>query len=384
MAFLAGCQGQEEPAAAPETTTTSAAAASGVDVAQLEPGNYPTQPQAKPAPSAQAAVVVEAQRMAEFVVGPWEVDPSLVAQSPFGTLVIKNAEDVDKVAVAPTSEVAAARKFINGFGTSRNNDADSLTSLQNMVLRFPTQADAEAAAYEIHTQLTAFGNATAMQALPIPGHEGTFASRTTLEDDRIAITSFTAHGPYLLYQEARSPESAEAGVALVARTLDLQKGRIDGFTPVSPDEFATMDLDPTNLMVRTLPADGAVVTRGVYGPYGILHFQGSPIRASEFYTDAGVDAAAVSKTWVYQTRDEAAAKQLADNIAALVTDAQPGPSVPGMPEAKCFVNEVTAPVAGRNYRCVGTAGRWTITSGSQQDFDATQQLAAQYLLLVGT
>src|SRR5262245_25167384 len=57
-----------------------------IDVDQFDVGPYPTQPR-EPlgvAGDPAAGVVLEAKRMANNVIGPWEVDPDLKASFAFG------------------------------------------------------------------------------------------------------------------------------------------------------------------------------------------------------------------------------------------------------------------------------------------------------------
>lgn len=65
-----------------------------VDPTLLDTGTYPT----KPRPALGIAgtplkgAIVEAQRMANYVVGPWEVDPALKARHPIGAFVLDSTE----------------------------------------------------------------------------------------------------------------------------------------------------------------------------------------------------------------------------------------------------------------------------------------------------
>jgi hypothetical protein len=231
--------------------------------------------------------------------------------------------------------------------------------------------------------LPAVPGASPLRPVPIGGHPDANAVQSTLSDGTFIVASFTAHGPYVLYQYARAQESLDVATALVATTLDLQTGRIDGFKPADPAQFATMALDPSGLIARTIPAPKPTVNMGVFGARGILHFQTDPILASQVYSAAGLDAASVGKTTVYQTKDPGAAAELATKIAGIIGNgAQPGPIVPGLPAAKCVASTDTNPVIDR-YSCVASAERWVIIASSQQERDVTQQIAAQYLMLVG-
>jgi hypothetical protein len=230
-------------------------------------------------------------------------------------------------------------------------------------MRFPTPADAAA---DFAAQLSAIPGASPPQPVKIAGHPEANATQSTLSDGTFTVTSTTAHGPYVLYQYARAQENLDVATALVAKTLNLQAGRIDGFTPTDPAQFASMALDPTGLLVKTIPAPKPTVNRGVYGARAILHFQVDPVLAGRFYSAAGLDAASIGKTQVFQTKDRAAAVELAANIAGIFGNgAQPGPAVPGMPTAGCFLAAGANPLMDR-YRCVASAERWTITASSHQ------------------
>jgi hypothetical protein len=101
--------------------------------------------------------VLEAHRIAEYVVAPWEVDPALHA---FGGLIdtalsgpMATAQMIadNGVLEAPLAEVAGAHGFISGFSTARVTTQTGPESggLINAVLRFPDPAAAAAAASEM-------------------------------------------------------------------------------------------------------------------------------------------------------------------------------------------------------------------------------------------
>jgi hypothetical protein len=379
---LVGCSTQVTGAAVKDP----AVKAGDIDTALLQPGNYPTSPLPASKASAETAAIVDAQQLADFVVGPWEADPALVKPNPTGTLVIKNAEALELLLLAPATQIAAAHQFINGFSTDRITGSDQTghgKGLGNIVMRFPTADDATAAAADFAAQLPSVPGASPLQPIPIGGHPEAKAVQSTLSDGTFTVASFTVQGPYVLYQYARAQESLDVATALVAATLDLQTGRIDGFKPTDPAQFATMTVDPSGLVAKTIPAPKPTVNVGVYGARGILHFQIDPILAGRLYSAAGLDAASVGKTKVYQTKDPGAATELATKLAGIIGNgAPPEPAVPGLPAAKCVTSTDTNPLIDR-YSCVTSAGRWVITASSQQDRDVTQQIAAQYLMLVG-
>ncbi|OLO98644.1 hypothetical protein BVU76_29805 [Mycolicibacterium porcinum] len=370
----AGCSTVIDGAAVKDPT----AAADAVNTALLQPGNYPTVPFPPTPPSARAGAIADAHGLADHVVVPWEVDPALT--EPIATAVGPGiaAPFLNLVLRAPGPDIAAAHGFINAFASSRaeTGPMERRRQLINVVMRFDSDQDAAAVANDAHQQMEPPLGASPQEPVNVAGHPEALAMKAT-NGDGTFVMSFTAHGPYVLFQESKAPDAA-AAENLVAKTLDMQLPAIDSFTLTDPAQFATMDTDPTHLWARTLQTGKAIPAMGVYGQGGVLHYMQPEQR--QWLEAAGVDAVSLGMAnRVYQTRDAAAALGLADNIAkGLGEDAKPGPSVPGMPSARCF----TGPNAGPT-TCVATADRWAILTASQQARDAAQQLAAQYLMLVG-
>lgn len=364
-----------------EAVKDPAVAADAVNTALLRPGNYDTTPYPAPKPEVNGARQVDAQRLSNHVTGPWEVDPAFTEPLMASIGPALSDKGVDHAMGAPAGQIAVEHGFINGFVTSRANtlEADKpRTSLTNMVLRFPAAEDAAAfatAAHEIPSFLTNPEPAT------IPGHPEALAQRG-LYDSSTEVVSFAAHGPYVLYQTARTNEE-RSPEEVVAKTLDLQIPAIDAFKPTDPAQFPTMELDPTHLIARTLRIDKPTTMQGVYGWHGFLHYDHPSL--AEPLEAAGVDAVSIgqSQMYVFQTRDASAAEELAAKLAeSLGKDAKPSDAVPGMPTAKCF-DAADASLLMLRASCVVAADRWVLQSSSQQPRDAAQQLAAQYLMLVG-
>ncbi|WP_029110504.1 hypothetical protein [Mycobacterium sp. URHD0025] len=364
-----------------EAVKDPAVAADAVNTALLRPGNYDTTPYPAPKMSVPGAKHVEAQRMADHVIGPWEVDPALTEPLLPMIGVALSDKGIDHVIGAPAGQIAVDHGFVNGFVTGRTNTLKGdvpQTALINMVLRFPTADDAAAVAGAAHEQTPT--GITTPEPVTIAGHPEALAIRGPV-DGGVRVISFTAHGSYVLYQNANTPDG-RAPEDLVARTLDLQIPAIDAFKATEPAQFPTMELDPTHLIARTLRDGEPNTMMGVYGRHGIMHFE-SPDLAPLLET-AGVEAVSRGQsTTVFQARDAAAAKELAAKMAeSLSKGAEPSEAVPGMPTAKCF-DSAKASIVVLRAVCVVAADRWVLRSASQQPRDAAQQLAAQYLMLVG-
>jgi hypothetical protein len=116
--------------------TNDVAPGGAVDVALLDVGNYPTKP-SPPLGSAgtvEIGAIVEGQRMANYVTGPWEVDSSLIRSYANSAVVLKNAAALKFVLPEALAAPASRRDFVAGFYTARE-DVDR-KMLQNAVLRF--------------------------------------------------------------------------------------------------------------------------------------------------------------------------------------------------------------------------------------------------------
>ncbi len=368
-------------------------------VALMDTGKYPTAAghPVGAAGSHAAGALLEAQRMAEFVVGPWEVNAKLSRPN---FLAIRAAPDVQllhEVLPQPLLDVASAHGVITAFVTSRASDDYQVPlALTNLVMRFPDAAAATAAATEMATKTGARSDPP-RTPVALHGQSDALATAHDYLDDRVAIDSFTAHGPYLLYQGAQSKKSDVPDIASEAQSsiellLTRQEGLIDQFSATDPVKLADLPLDPTGkLLARTLStSDGdAGFVVGVWPPHGWLHFEDDPISAAARYAAAGVEVVAKGLTTVYQTNNAAGAAGMVERLAT-----QWGPStktrngVPGLPAARCFTRPgvSAAPTIhemASQYRCTASADQYAFLAYSDTEKDVKQQTSAQYRVLAG-
>lgn len=355
-------------------------------VSLLNPGNYPTAPKPGPAmkPGAESGRLIDAERLGEFVVGPWEVDPTLISIGVNVTGLFLDADRLNSVEPGPMKQIAKDHQLINGFGSGRGTirGADHDNQLVILVLRFPTADLANDAARQFSEQAPAIDRAAPNRPIPIPGHPEALAHESTTADRSFTVSAYTPHGPYVLYQYALSDVNVDTATQFVAKALDLQTSRIDKFQPTDPAQFATMQTDPEGLLSRTVPTKEHKGNQGLWGPRGILHFSDDPLQTGTDLTAAGVDVVSVRGTHIYRAKDAAAATQLAQKFAEPDAEnpTEPGPTVAGLPSAKCQATDA-AEVKARVYSCSAALDRWVYTASSLQPFDATQRMASQYLLL---
>jgi hypothetical protein len=382
------------------SVTTRPPAPGPVNAAMLDAGRYPTTP-APPAGAAASEVagrLVEGHRMAAYTVGPWQVDPDLTAHQPSDVAVVENYDQLGlKVVWAWVAGGAWALPFEVGFVSQRASAADPKTLLRNAVLRFGDDRSAAVAAQGFYDKAMAFPRVETImpvvtepeQSIPIPGHPDSHAALITYQegaDRRQELIVATHHGPYVLVQIVHCANGSDCTAPLAAHTLDLQIPLIDTFTPTDPKQFASLPLDPTGLVARTLPLppDQATSTSGAtYPPAGALHLENAPVTIGPALTAAKVDTVSVNLSTVYQAGTPDAAEKLlqvyADTVAA-TNSAQPADNVPGLPQSRC----TRIPGAGGlipHHWCLATAGRYLIKTVARQLDTAHQQVAAQYRML---
>lgn len=405
-ALITGCS-----STTPGTARTGTAGPdSGATVALMDTGTYDTassRPFGAAGDDVQGANLLEAHRMADFVVGPWEVDaevknmPGALSLGIIGPIPsIKLMRD-NGVLKDDLIAIAEQHRFMTGFTTARLSPEQTgqPRSLHNVVLRFPDAAAAEAAAEEMATTEVSRPGQPPAETVTIPNTPQARATTSTL-DGEVKVVSFTAHGPYLLYQQAQTAVAflGTSALNLVDGALVIQKRRIDEFTPTEPAAMRDLPLDPSGqLLARTLtaPDGGAPFIIGVWNSRGWLHFELDPLQANAMFNTAGVDIVGQRLTTVYQAANSDGAARIVDG---LVDQLENLPSVrdvdgvTGLPTARCFHRTdgglpATAPPTWQRvvwqFKCVARADRYAYTAFSADVADVRQQMAAQYRILAG-
>lgn len=408
VGLIAGCSSITTPG---KPTTAAQAPDSGAIVALMDTGTYDTaasRPFGAAGDDVQAANLLEAQRMADFVLGPWEVDAELKSMpgalalgliGPIPTIKLMRDNGVFKEDLIA---VADRHRFITGFSTVRQSPEKTgqPRSLHNVVLRFPDPAAAEAAAAEMAAAESARPGQPPVQPIAVNSTPEARAVSSTLPDGIRKVVSFTAHGPFVLYQEAQTAEAflGTSAINLVDGLLITQKRRIDEFAPTDPAAMRDLPLDPSGqLLARTLsaPDNRAPFIIGVWNARGWLHFEDDPLLASSLFNTAGVDFVGQRLATVYQAANSDGASRVADGLSQQIgslANVQAIEGVPGLPAAKCFQRKQaalpgTAPITWQRvnwqFKCVATADRYAYTTFSDTMGDVRQQAAAQYRILAG-
>lgn len=398
--LLAGCS---TVVAGSPMTQSAQSEDKDVDVTLLDTGDYPTKaaPPMGNAGTEEQGRLLEAQRMANNVVGPWEVDPNFVAPKPSSTTVIKDSSNsnpggLGHIVEPEIADAAGAHNFVLGFASTRGpvRNPGLKGGLCNAVLRFADPASAAAAAADMAAKAVSLTPEIPKRPMPIPGHSD--ASASTYDrpgpGNLIRVDSFTAHGAYVLYQRAASQGTVDASprdaaTQLISGTLDRQKPLIDRFYPADPATFADLPRDPTELLARTIPINGNDINPNrmtVYEPRAALNFQTDPVRNGTLFNKTGVQHIAMAKTTVYAAIDGTAAAELldgaTDEVAKQRQPYKPAEGVPHLSNSKCFALGENGP--SPTFSCYAIAGRYLIEADSAQLADAQQISAAQYRMLV--
>jgi len=377
--FSAACTTAVDGSAVKET---GAAPGPSVDISKLDAGPYPTEPSQPLGVTGDPlrGVLVEAQRMANNVVGPWEVDSTLTKWFGFGATVLQNAGDLAQLGPEPFAAAAGQHGFVNGFVSARTAEGQKI--LLNAVLRFPDPGAADAAATEFGDIAAKTGEG--VQPAQVPGHPDTKAASYTQTEGATgkrwgAVRAFTPHGQYVFMQLAQAIDGTDPALGLVAKTVDLQGPVIDKFRATDLSEFGDISLDPTGLLARTLPVpdkEATTIQDTTYEQRGALHFQNDPARSATLFSETGTDLVAMAKTNVYQTKDSESAARIVDAFyAELQPTSEPAKPVNNLPNSRCLQLE------DKSFYCLGAADRYAIETTSEKLLDAQQQVAAQYAML---
>lgn len=380
--LLAGCTSVVEGTA---RKPAGEPALPAIDFDKLDVGRFPTEPRPPlgVAGDPRKGVLIEAQRMADHVLGPWEIEPKLTKWYAFGAMALPAAEALSLIAPGPFAATAARHNFVNGFASARTDEGR--TRLLNSVLRFIDDASAAAAAEDLaKTALGQRGTEGPGEKVSIPDQPDTQAVVYTSDDEDgkrwKSVRAFTVNGPYVFMQLAQTTDDTDAATALIGKAVAAQRPEIDRFRATDPSEFAEISVDPDGLLARTIPAEKPNLTftaNAVFGRRGALHFQNDPVRSSTLFSDTGTDVVTMGATTVYRTRDAAGAKAVvADFDAEVESMSQPANQVRNMPDSRC------RRMSDTEFYCLAPADRYAIEVHAPTLLQAQQLAAAQYVMLL--
>lgn len=369
-----------------------------VDLATLKTGAAVTEPttfELKYSDTAKTVRLIEGRRLLDVLIQSIDVDPALTKRGT--TRIFADGSDMSKDDGLPEMFKAAVddNNFIAGVTASRTNGSVRDTRGMHLsVLHFATAQDSKNAAAAMY-QLSTTGERP-RQPVTIPGYPEANGS----SGDGSAVSSFQAHGPFVVVTSMSQETPDTAGLAAkIKKALDLQIPALDKYRVIAPDDLLDLPLDPDGIMRR---ATGKSPSGDPYGmsyheedfgtfePSGILHFERNPVEARKAFEEAGVDLVGRRFSTIYRTRDVESAFKLQTVLAKRGKgDSELAPP-PGIADAQCVRLEESDPNRGYNGICVLVYDRYvavvmslaTVSRAALQvDPTLQERTAAQYAIL---
>ncbi|WP_433757233.1 DUF7373 family lipoprotein [Nocardia sp. CA-135398] len=315
-----------------------------VDLSTLKTGAAATEPSPfklrTSSNAAQSVRFIEARRMLNYVVHPFDVDRDLTSVGFVKLIADATSMTADGALPEIYKPVGENNNLIAGAYVSRSNgNLRSQKRLIVSILRFASDVDSKNAADD-------FARITTEQRERHPIHvEGYPDARATSADD-LSANAFQPHGPYVIAISAGIPQANQDKLAeTIKKTIDLQIPALDRQKPVPVDDLLDLPLDPDGIMRRAAPKAKDYSDPGFslydedfgsFEPSGILHFERNPIEVRKAFEEGGVDLIGRRASTVYRARDLAAAIRL----QTALTEPDKNDTVldppPGLGDARCL------------------------------------------------
>ncbi|EME15349.1 hypothetical protein G419_22724 [Rhodococcus triatomae BKS 15-14] len=393
-----GCAAEDTPESEANATSTVSGSdidtVAEVDVAQLDTGDYPTTPAApfgEAAPEDRAAV--DAQRMAQFVIAPFEVDRELNDPT-LPTMVLRSYKQLkgtfdESVVNVPANASSSVYGFVTSATVSAPVDRGTTgRALTQLVMRYSDPVAAADAARQMGEASAALDGSTATVVAALPDSH---TIRGTQPNGSLTLQSFTAHNDYVIYTWASAPVAeADRLEPAVVKALELQGPLIDQFprlpTKVQAEgRHVPLEVDQNDILIYAVPAaeDDPMgdILSGVYGPRGMSHFYYPPETVYRALTEHGSVHNAIDKTTVFRASTDEDARELLDTFttSSLSSGWAASPTPPGLPSATCLSK---ASQSGEQFQCSVRVGRYIGDAvGLGDQTEVHQLISAQYLIL---
>lgn len=383
-----------------------------VDIRALDAGRYPINPRpAFGAPGTEYIIQYESQRMAEFLVVPFEVDAELTKLT-MPTGPVSGPNNLKAVVAPETADVPANENIVSGWvSTFKTPDANirqgNKRAMNNWVGRYKSAADASAAAAQMAESAAKLSKTGITTEPAVPGTKFVAEAKPVESTGEIATQAFTAQDVYVFYQWYGTTEKQKHlhKPALIKATK-LQSKLISQFprSLTKVERAANKDgrlpdpkpiIDQNKILIYALPySDDDIkdpklplpqgMVRAVYGPRGMAIISDNPESTFTQLSQAGALHNALDRSNVYRTKDDAGAESLMNSIISEKKAAGSWNQIDspkGLTIAPCYARSMTA--TGKNfYTCFVRKGRYIgEVSSAESATDAYQQIAAQYIIL---
>ncbi|GAB2565398.1 DUF7373 family lipoprotein [Nocardia heshunensis] len=371
-----------------------------IDLTKLDTGNMGTKPTSYgTAVNLDQARALEAERLADYIPLPADIDPALKYPAAPGTADIRTFVNFGSGAMVYRLNAEskamndAAKGFMSAFVTAGRSEEEKELAYQveNVVLLFTDDQSATAAAQALgRTDSAATPDS---QQIPIDGYPAAFAYVTNDPDSfRVGwLYSWYATGRFVIYtrvfdgvMDALKTRDLPKLVGHLQRSLQVLPPALATFPATPQDKLMDLPIDPDRVIGRALHTilddPGQAGIPGVYDLHGGLQLVQGP-NSAKLLTDAGVDRVAWKGHFLYRARDAAGAALIVADHSELSHTFIPADSPPNLPNAVC--RKYIGPSLGAiPYYCFVWHDRYAAEVSAGQLQDAQQRISAQYALLV--
>ena len=405
--LLTGCAGGftggDKKSDDKKTEASTSAAQGDVDLASLDTGKYPTKPRPEfGKPSDDEILAVEGQRMAQFVLLPFEVDEDLTEMSMLrGVITGKGA--TGRFLSPEVRDVPANDELMYGYQTGGQTPDSSIRSgdskdLTNVGFRYLTPASAAAAAQQMGG--AADGTPITLKGAP----DNTYAVTGEDSDGDPHISAFTSVKNFVVHQWYQVPAKDKDQLEKnLVKGLNDQVDLISKFpAALTKDEAKAQGItgstrplmDQNKVLIYALPFTDAqlkeqspmytATMRAVYGPRGMAQLANNPKEMYELLDEVGATANATEESYVYRAKTKEGADKI---MSTFVADKKSEgdkekPSPEGLPDVKCFEGTHEGAEGGDYDTCFIKNGRYFAEVTDDKSLKQThQKAAAQYVIL---
>ncbi|GAA1071701.1 DUF7373 family lipoprotein [Tsukamurella spumae] len=365
---------------------------------KLDTGNYATTPRTVAAIAAADAWQQEGFNMAEAVVAPFDIRPTLTVQSTaietFSTSIIHPVQMVDFRDERKSDGFLTRDQTLKLLGTSfqtgflaeaADNATDPAVHLRSGLLRFQ-DSDAAARALQIMRDSAA---ETPAEIAKVRG-AAVVANYPTFGRTRLAAAAQVGN---LIAVSSATTRAATDAPELVSSILEAQVTKATTYRQGAPlGQYRLIPMDKDGIMSRTLPSS-VEAEPSVLGLSSRVHFADGYRSTRTHYmmtldrdwydkaTRNGIDLVAwTSESVVYRVRDRASAYAFANSSPDGVTTTSAPPEsgdnrIPGLPRnANVCVHTTTST------GCTAIVGRYLVNSVHKTLQQARQATAALYMI----
>ncbi|MEU8896898.1 hypothetical protein [Nocardia sp. NPDC048505] len=363
------------------------------DLSKIDVGNYQSKPRhignAKNEKQARAR---EAQRLADFVLLPYEADPAYVEDSwGLRSHIVLNRKTLGNLVINDTfDEVAQAlvSGWVNAWSTAPNGE-DKRRTANIAVLMFPDAATAQEVGPALEHDDFTYNRENQPVAIARPGTTAHWRPGVS------SIGSWTVHDRYVVFVKVTDDTTAPDLPALIGhveRMVDAQLPLLDKFQPTPAAELLRVPLDPPGVLGRTLPSNPEFPNRaepdGFYTGRGAMTlFARADPNTLPTLTDSEIEFVSFGDAVVFRGRTAKGIDALWDKWK-LSKDLEENEKLVDPPTGLAENAECRAEYTGSGedkrlagHLCMLRIDRYIVQARSKQLQDLHQKISAQFALL---